>query len=152
MNQSKYFYNNEAFGIVAIASVLKYSKTLPLSKALLILPTVAHKETLNYLKRVNSDVKSIEQLIIKKSNLVTNFNNRFQSLLPVSINSINILCEMKYVKFVDEHLSLLDESKFNFSESSLGGRAKAIVQASPKISVLLQKNANDLYLQLRVQL
>ncbi|MDO7906076.1 hypothetical protein DC345_12575 [Paenibacillus taichungensis] len=152
MNQSKYFYNNEAFGIVAIASVLKYSKTLPLSKALLILPTVAHKETLNYLKRANSDVKSIEQLIIKKGNLVTNFNSRFQSLLPVSINSINILCEMKYVKFVDEHLSLLDESKFNFSEPSLGGRARAIVQASSKITVLLQKNANDLYLQLRVQL
>lgn len=152
MNQSKYVYNNEAFGVVAIASTLRHAQTLSLSKALLILPLFSHKETLDYLKRSNSDVKSIEQLIAKKGNVVSNFHKRYESLLPVSINSILILCEMKIAKYENQQLVLINHSRFNFNDSGLGNRAKEIIKASKNVSNLLQKNANDLYLQLRVQL
>ncbi len=63
---ANYIYNNEAIGIVAIASVLRYSNSMSLSKALLILPIVAHKETVNFLKNKKTVVRSIEELVTKK--------------------------------------------------------------------------------------
>lgn len=148
---SKYMFNNEAFGIVAVGSVLKFSKTLSYSKALLILPFFAHKETLDLLKRSNSDVRSIEQLIAKKSNLVTNFNARYQSLLPISINAIIVLNEMRIMQNYQGMINYSNDS-FDFYHKSLGNRAKDIVNASKKLSVILQKDAVNLYLQLRVQI
>lgn len=152
MNPSKYFYNNEALGIVAIASVLKHCEAMSISKILLILPIVTHRETLDYLKRSNSNVRSIEQLLMKKSNLVTNFNKRYEFLLPVSLNSINLLCEMKIACYENEKIKTLNQSKFNFNHSQLGTRAKEIVKASKKVACILDKDINDLYLQLRVEL
>lgn len=148
---SKYMFNNEAFGIVAVGSVLKFSESLSYSKALLILPLFAHKETLDLLKRNNSDVRSIEQLIAKKSNLVTNFNARYQSLLPISINAITILNEMRIVQN-DQGVINYSNDSFDFYHRSLGNRAKNIVNASKKLSVILQKDTVNLYLQLRVQI
>lgn len=148
---SKYVFNNEAFGIVAIASVLKHSKKLSYSKALLILPLMAHKETLDLLKRANSDVRSIEQLIAKKDNFVTNFNERYLSLLPISINSIVLLNEIRVLENNTGTIEYVNDS-FNFYDKSLGKRAQDVVKASAKISRMLEMNAENLYLQLRVHI
>jgi hypothetical protein len=148
---SKYIFNNEAFGTVAIASVMRYSKILSYSKALLILPFFAHKETLELLKRSNSDVRSIEQLIAKKNNLVTNFNARYLSLLPISINSIVLLNEIRVLENNSGNIEYCGNS-FDFNHKKLGNRARDIIKASEKLSYILQKDATNLYLQLRVQI
>lgn len=148
---SKYVFNNEAFGIVAIASVLKHSKRLSYSKALLILPLMAHKETLDLLKRAKSDVRSIEQLLAKKANVVTNFNERYLSLLPISINSIVLLNEIKILENNAGTIKYVNDS-FDFNNRSLGQRAQDVIKASEKISRILEMNAANLYLQLRVQI
>ncbi|MDN4079363.1 DUF6521 family protein [Paenibacillus polymyxa] len=148
---SKYAFNNEAFGIVAIAAVLKHSKELSYSKALLILPLMAHKETLDLLKRANSDIRSIEQLIAKKGNFVTNFNERYLSLLPISINSIVLLNEIRILENNNGIIEYVDDS-FDFNDRGLGKRAQDVVKASEKISRMLEISAANLYLQLRVHI
>lgn len=151
VSSSKYIFNNEAFGIVAIASVLKYSQSLSYSKALLVLPFFAHKETLDILKRRNSDIRSIEQLIVKKDSLITDFNSRYMSLLPISINSIVLLNEMRIAENDNGTISYNGDS-FDFNNRSLGRRAKDIVNASKKLSTILREDTANLYLQLRVQI
>ncbi|KRF18652.1 three component ABC system middle component [Paenibacillus sp. Soil787] len=152
MSGSKYIYNNEAFGISAMASVLKHMENTSYSKTMLILPFVTHKETLDYLKLQRSDVKSIEQLIAKKANLITNFNKRFLNLLPISLNSLHILHEMKVILIKDQQIKFNKSSQFNESDIKLGARVKDVVKASKKIANLLQKDESELYLQLRVLL
>ncbi|MGO4731154.1 three component ABC system middle component [Paenibacillus sp. 2KB_22] len=148
---SKYMFNNEAFGIVAIASVLKHSKKLSYSKALLILPLMAHKETLILLKRENSNVRSIEQLIAKKENLLTNFNERYLSLLPISINSIVLLNEIRVLENDAGIIEYVNDS-FDFNNRGLGKRAQDVIKASKKISSMLEMSVENLYLQLRVHI
>lgn len=150
-SHSKYTFNNEAFGIVAIASLLKVSKNLSYSKALLILPMLAHKETFDLLKRSNTDIRSIEHLIAKKSALITNFNKRYFSLLPISINSIIILNEMKVLENSGGIIKYMNDS-FDFNQRDLGKRAKDTVKASDNLARILKASEVNLYLQLRVEL
>lgn len=154
MNQSKYFFNNEAFGMVAISGVLKHAGHLPISKIMLILPFLSHKETVSYLKGANSVVRSLEELIAKKGSLFSNFQDRYQYLLPIGLNSLLLLKEMKIIRETGEgDYSYNEECGFQFRHSSLGKRSLLVYEASSKLAnILKDKEASELYLHLRVQL
>lgn len=152
MISQKSIYHNELIGLISILSTLKYQKEMSLGKSMLILPFISHKNTLNILKKKNVKIRSLEEFIVKYPSNFSNFDERFQSLLPTSINSIILLKRMKLINIKKGNLFLSDNCKFELQNKSLGNRANEIVQASEKLSEILSEYTPNLYLQLRVKL
>ena len=76
MKELNSFYNNELITGVAILSVLKKTKTLEISKVLLINPLLSYSAILNFVKKRSVKIRSIEELIMKGNITFTNFNKR----------------------------------------------------------------------------
>ena len=88
------FRDNELITGISILAVLRFTKKLELSKCMLIEPLLSYSKVLKLLKRANSSVKSIEDLIIKESIIFSNFSSRYQEKLILSINSLLLFKEM----------------------------------------------------------
>lgn len=150
---SYYLYNNEAIGAFSIAAVLKSANALSYSKSLLILPFLFHEETTSFLKRSNAVARSSEEIIVKRVEHFGNFNARYYSLLPVSINSIMILKQMGEINISKTNISLRPEGKLSLDSNNIGKRAESIIKAAPKLAnLLLEEDDQSLYLKLRIQL
>lgn len=153
MNQSKYLFNNEAIGAIAISSVLQKCGELSYAKAMLILPFLFHEDSTTFLKRANAIVRSSEEFIIKKVSQFSNFNDRYYSLLPISVNSLMILREIGSIYIEADKIVNRYPQKINFNARNLGKRANNIIKASERLSeLLLAENESSLYLKLRIQL
>ncbi len=150
---SYYLYNNEAIGAIGIAAVLRNCQAMSYSKALLILPFLFHEETVTSLKRSNSVLRSAEEIMVKKVGSFGNFNARYYSLLPVSINSIMLLKQIGELEITETAIARKMESKLDLTNSSLGKRAQNLIKAAPKLSdILSEEDDQSLYLKLRIQL
>jgi hypothetical protein len=148
-------YNNEMIGALSIYFVMSKFSSMEASKSLLILPLSTHNTLISYLNDSRTKVKGLEQLIIKKPEFFSNFNQRYYSLMELSMNSILILIKLDLVSISkDGQLKpntfnpLFDDSK----RSLLGFRGNKIIQASSAIADLLSEDVQNLYLQLRVEL
>jgi len=154
VNQTNIF-NNEMIGSVAMYSVIRHLGSLSTAKAMLILPIAFHNQIVSYIGRANTEVKSIEQLLIRKPDLLANFNGRFYSLLEVSVNCIAILAALKFVSISSDGTINVIKDK-NFIPSSekklIGSRASRIIDSASQIAKLFEDNVENLYLQLRVKL
>lgn len=142
-------YNNIGIGSVSILSTLNHRDALSLSKSLLVLPLVMHKELLLFLCRKNTLFRSITALISAHPELFFNFNRRYESALVTSLNAIQLLIELKLVDYTEGFI--YQKQKINI-DSSFGERARRIVQASEKISHILNSSEEELYLNLRIKL
>ncbi|WP_121664502.1 three component ABC system middle component [Metabacillus litoralis] len=152
MNKNLTIYNNELIGLISILSVLNYHKKMSIGKSMLILPFFSHNNTLKVLKRKNIKVRSLEEFIIKYPSNFSNYNERFYSLLPVSINSIILLNRMKLISIKDGEILLKEDNVFEIGNKSLGNRAKEIILGAENLSQILMEDTKNLYLQLRVEL
>ena len=145
------FRDNELITGISILAVLRFTKKLELSKCMLIEPLLSYSKVLKLLKRSNSSVKSIEDLIIKESIIFSNFSSRYQEKLILSINSLLLFEEMGLLK-IDNNNVTYNGYSFNFSEQSLGEKAKDRISASRKLAEILTKGeASDFYLSLRIE-
>ncbi|WP_417237490.1 three component ABC system middle component [Bizionia paragorgiae] len=142
-------YNNIGIGTLAIASVLNKSNELSVAKASLILPFIIHSESLNYLAKSNTIVKSIEKLIAEKTSFFSNFNARYYDSLEVTFSSIQYLTEMGYVQFKDGKLKNIKPMEYN---KMMGNRANKIFLAANNISSILTTKDANLFLNLRIEL
>ena len=143
---------NELLTGISILAVLRHTKQLELSKCILIEPLLSYTQVLNTLKRSNSKIKSIEDLIIKQSIAFANFNNRFQDTLLLSMNAI-ILFEKLGLLYRKDNLIHFSATDFNFTTKSLGETAHNRILASGKLAEILQKGeASDFYLSLRIEI
>lgn len=143
---------NELLTGISILAVLRYTQQLELSKCVLIEPLLSYSQVLGSLKRANSKIKSIEDLIIKQSIAFANFNNRFQDKLLLSMNSI-ILFEKLGLLYTNDNRVFFNAPDFNFSANSLGETASNRIAASFKLAEILQKGeASDFYLSLRIEI
>ncbi|XQY92144.1 three component ABC system middle component [Metabacillus sp. HB246100] len=149
-SNSYYSYNNEIIGIVAMISIFKLSEKISISKAMLILPLILHDPTMNYLQKGNVKIKSIDQLVVDKYQFLTNFNNRFSSMLPISLNCLYLLEKMNHIKIEDGYISKLREIDLNVKK--LGKRGMKIYKSSYNMRNILDASESYLYLQLRVEL
>lgn len=146
------FQNNEILTGIAILSVLKTTTKLEITKCLLIEPLLSYKSIRNYLKNSNSKARSIEELMVKQNVVFSNFNQRFQEKLPLSINSILLMSQLKLLHIEKNNLLFMG-NKFDFHEKTLGKSAKDIIATSGNLSKILTKeDASNLYLSLRVEL
>ncbi|MBF7978562.1 MULTISPECIES: three component ABC system middle component [Rahnella] len=141
-------YNNIGIGSIAIASVLNYRKVLSVPKALLVIPMITHTPTLSYMSSKSTLNRSSAALTSGFPNLFTNFNERFEDSLPLSLNSIQYLVHLGYAKF-DQNLIFLKKLEI---DNEFGTRAEKIFIASKKISQLLNDDSEELFLNLRIKL
>ncbi|MBV6714864.1 three component ABC system middle component [Paenibacillus chitinolyticus] len=152
MNLVREVYNNETIGAIAIYSILQHLKCISLSKILLIIPFTSHKGTLDFMKSDATNVRSLEEFIVKKPELFSNFSDRYYSFVNLSINSILLLLEMKVAIFNNNMLMLHSQNSLEITEENFGSRAMQISRGALKLSKILIEEEKNLYLQLRVQL
>lgn len=145
-----YIYNNEAIGVVAIYSVVKNLKEIDYSKAMLILPLMLNDKLIKFIGRANTKVRGIEELIIKKGQVLTDFNEFYLEMLPISINSLIILNEMKVIEIENGIIRFKDnELKVDLQVSK---RIRNMLKSVESICEILKLKNENLYLQLRVVL
>lgn len=146
------FYNNELITGMAILSVLHENKILELSKALLIHPILSYKGIAEFVGSKKTKVRSIEELIVKKSIAFTNFNSRYYESLELSINSILLFKQMGLLSIQNNKLMYI-ENDFDLYNKNLGKHALEVINASFAIADIIKKeDASDLYLSLRIEL
>ena len=144
------FRDNELITGISMLAVLRFTKKLELSKCMLIEPLLSYSKVL--LKRANSSVKSIEDLIIKESIIFSNFSSRYQEKLILSINSLLLFKEMGLLQ-IEDNIVIYNGNSFDFAEQSLGERTRNRISASRKLAEILTKgDASDFYLSLRIEL
>lgn len=141
-------YNNIGIGAVALATVMNEVKSLSISKSLLILPLVIHQPTLQLLSHKRTTFKGSASFVSTYPRLLTNFNRRYFSTLPLTLNSIQILINLNYLEF-NENIEL---RKILDIDKEFGERAIKISKAANKISELLEESEEELYLNFRVKL
>lgn len=143
-----YIYNNEAIGVVAIYSVIKELEEIEYSKAMLILPLMLNDKLIKFIGRANTKVRGIEELIIKKGQVLTSFNEFYLEMLPISINSLIILNEMKVIEIENGTIRIIKkELKVDLDVSK---RTKSMLKSVEGICEILKMQSENLYLQLRV--
>lgn len=144
--------NNELISGISILAVLKYAQHMEISKCMLIEPMLSYTRVLQLLRRANSSVKSVEDLIIKESIVFANFNERYKEKMVLSINAILLFEKMRLLIIKNNELLFNGES-FNFCDSTLGNKAESRIGASKNLANILKKGeASDLYLSLRVEI
>lgn len=147
-------YDNVGVALFAFLSVVRYMDSIEYSKALLIQPLLLHNPLVNYIKKRNVKVKGIEDLILSNIQYFLNFNERYFSLIPLSINTILIAEKMNFIKLQNNKIftNKNEIDNFDFSNKSFGKRTTNIIDASEKISFLLNEETEELYFKLRIQL
>ncbi|MGP9797590.1 three component ABC system middle component [Halomonas sp. 86] len=141
-------YNNVGIGVVAIASVLNYSGSLTVPKALLVIPMIIHQPTLAHMAHKKVQSRGSAALATSWPKLFVNFNERFESCLPLSVNSIQLLVHLNYAN-LGQTIVRRDCLEI---DKEFGQRAQKIEQAAQKISELLHESEEELYLNFRVHL
>lgn len=146
------FRDNELLSGISILAVLRHTSNMEISKCMLIEPLLSYSKVLRLLKRSNSSVKSIEDLIIKESIVFSNFNARYQEKAFLSINSMLLFEKLGLLEISNSGVKFCGD-RFNFSDQTLGEKAKSRIAASQKLAEILTKGeASDFYLSLRIEI
>lgn len=145
----KSFYNNIGITALSIAIVVARTSSMPLSKTLLVLPIITHKELLNYLSDGKVKIKSLDKLIIEKTSCFSNFNRRYYDNICNSLNAIQLLNDIELAQVKDSQISINPDFSFN---ETMGRRANKVNKAADNIMKVLDDNVEKLYLNLRVEL
>ena len=142
-------FNNIGIASLAICATLQHVASITMPKSLLIMPIVSHNELLSYLARKTTEVKSIEKLISDKVVFFANFNKRYYDCLLDSLNALQYLTETSMIELDTGVIKQLVDFEY---KPEMGIRAQKIFLASKNISELLNDSAENLYLNLRVEL
>lgn len=146
------FHDNELLSGISILAVLRHVKCMELSKCMLVEPLLSYSRVVSILKRSNSSVKSIEDLIIKESIVFSNFSARYQEKALLSMNSMLLFEKLGLLEIATYGVKF-SGINFNFFDQSLGDKAKTRVAASQKLAEILTKgDASDFYLSLRIEI
>ncbi|WP_312941696.1 three component ABC system middle component [Oscillibacter sp.] len=152
MTEIHSFYNNEILTGIAILSVLHEVEELEVSKALLVQPILSYRGVLNFVKKKNVKIRSIEELISKKSLQFCNFNKRYFDNLELSMNAILLMRQLGFLDIRDNKL-VRGNVEFDLDNKTLGDRANEIIKGASNISNAINKgDASNLYLSLRIEL
>lgn len=148
-----YIYNNEAISSIALGYFMSKVGVISINKFMLVLPFVLHEQTLKQLNN-NSINRSLEELIIKKPLLLSNFNSRFKDFLILSTNSVTILNELEVIKLDRKFIYYNEQSSFNKNNMrDIGKRIDKIMKGIDNlINIITAQDSNSLYLILKIEL
>lgn len=150
MNISYYIYNNEAISTAVLMSVITKLKRINVALAPLVLPFLLDNRIVNHLLKDEANYENIEQFIQSKRLYFTLFNNRFLSLLPVTVNALMILQKSNVINITD---IISIKKEFEFDVNELGLRFTKIENAIPKFVALIKDySLSDLYIKFKIQL
>lgn len=150
MNISYYIYNNEAISTAVLMSVITKLKRINIALAPLVLPFLLDNRIVNHLLKDEANYENIEQFIQSKRLYFTSFNNRFLSLLPVTVNALMILQKSNVINITD---TISIKREFEFDVNELGLRFTKIENAIPKFVALIKDySLSDLYIKFKIQL
>ena len=143
-------YNNIGIPALAIVFSLPHAKnqSIPLSKAILLMPFVTNRELLSYLAHGAVKVKSLEKLIIERPEYFSNFNDCFYDTLITSVNAIQLLANIDITGCAGQNIYLKKSIRYH---RAMGQRAKKICSAAPNLAMLLEDTPEKLYLNLRIK-
>jgi hypothetical protein len=113
------------------------------------MPIVSHKQTLNYFANKNTFFFSIEELLAKKYECFTNFNDRYYDSLALTMNSIQFLLDTEFVILDNSTLKLNKKIAY---ENGMGARTKKIFSAVPNIVKFLENDDINMFLNLRIEI
>ncbi|HGP3328030.1 TPA: three component ABC system middle component [Acinetobacter baumannii] len=136
MKKNYYIYNNEAISCCVLMSVLKLNEKIDYARFFLILPYLLDNRTVSIL---NSKKTILFEDLLKEGNAFYNFNNRFISLLPVTINCLVMLSDINFIRLDNQrniYISL-DLKDFPVFENS-----KRLVEIEKAIPVFLELTKN----------
>ena len=146
-------YNNEALAAVTLGYFISLHEEVVYTKLLLILPFIFHEQTARKL-RGTSHKKSLDEFIIGNIDCMSDFNRRFQEFLPVCINAIILLSEMKVVTMKFDRVSFnRGQTNFNPSVTSslVGKRAMALFTSLDNLTdILKSEDSIGTYLKLKI--
>jgi len=143
------YYNNLGINAFAISSVLKEAGFLTFPQILLILPVVAHRQTVKTLAHGSFRFVSFENYLIDNIEFFYNFNERYLSSLAATVNALQFLHEIGVVKLRDDGAVIASDLPF---DASMGKRAERVKRASANIAALVSGNAEVFYLNARIEL
>ncbi|AHE26657.1 hypothetical protein BBJ_3232 [Burkholderia pseudomallei NCTC 13178] len=141
-------YNNVGICSIGLMSVLEHAKSVTLPKALLVMPLVMHDGTVRYLGDSRVARREAAALVAQRPDLFANFATRYDDSLAMTVNAIQLLVEVGFVRF-DGGLTLLKSLEV---DPAFGKRAQKIAKAAGHIASLLTGPVEELYLNFRVQL
>jgi hypothetical protein len=145
--------HNELLGTVALQSALEssYNHRLSLAKAMLVLPLLFDKAVRSVLKNKNSVVLSSKDLLISKPSAFVTVRARYEDLTITSLNTIILAQELGMVVLDDDCL-VLKKKVFSKNQTDIGKSAIDILEAGPKLGLILREAALDLYQTFRIEL
>ena len=149
MKEVYYTYNNEAIGSCIILSFLDKVGEIDIARSCLILPFLLDDRSVKYL---NSNIvdDTIESIVKNHPNLFTSFNNRFLSLLPVTLNALSILSKTGQI---DVKNTISIKGQFSIENVDMGNRYNRIEKIIPIfIQLLANHSTSQLYKILNIQL
>lgn len=112
----------------------------------LVLPFLLDNRIVNHLLKDEANYENIEQFIQSKRLYFTSFNNRFLSLLPVTVNALMILQKSNVINITDI-ISIKKEFEFDVNELGLRFTENAI----PKFIALIKNySLSDLYIIFKI--
>jgi hypothetical protein len=147
--KSSSLYNNLAIDAFAISSVLNEARFLTIPEIALILPIVAHRETVRKLSNRTFRFVSFEQYLIDNIDHFYNFNDRFLAALAPTMNALQLLHEVGVLQLKGNGAEIVCALPL---DASMGKRAERVHKASAKIASMITGNAEVFYLNARIEL
>jgi hypothetical protein len=112
------------------------------------MPLAMHEATIRFLANANVRQRQVAALVTARPDLFSNYANRFEESLVVSLNAIQFLLTSGHAR-LDSELKIDQKMEI---DSRYGKRALLIEKASKNIAGLLSGPDDDLYLNLRIKL
>ena len=135
-------------GMLALNEVLSCSESLSYSQSLLVLPFLFHKETVEYL--VSAGEQNIDDFVKRKSRLLANLNQRYYSLLPITVNSILLGKSLENFDVASDNITSLHQINTSYD---FGRRHKLFRKASPAfVSIITSDKSDVIYSKLKISI
>lgn len=152
MKEIYYTYNNEAIASCLFLEILQEVESIDISRSCLMLPFLLDDRTVKYLQRLSNEENiSLESIIKENPRLFTSFNNRFLSLLPITINVLLLLNKSNQIVINSSEISI--KTVFQFGEIDMGKRFNNIKKVLPIFLTLIKNYSTiKLYQILKIQL
>lgn len=138
-------YNNELLGIFSLQEVLSISSNIELSNAMLVLPIIFHKKSLDYLAHKRTNTLSFQNMLLTKPELIVSINKRFYNFLPSSINCVSLCIENGIAELDNGKLKFRNKLILDNAIPFIGNRAIKIQTASINIARLLLEEPHSIY-------
>lgn len=143
------FYNNLGIDSFAISAVLEKAGFLTFPRLMLILPIVAHRDTVRQLANARFQVFSFEQYFIEKTEYFYNFPERYRACLAPTVNALQLLNEIGSLEFRPDGAAIVAPLPIS---ATMGNRADRIHRASSNIAALISGSVDVFYLNARIEL